>query len=65
MNHRIEIVISPTGQATVQTKGFSGPTCRDASKFLESALGQPVGEQLSAEFYQAATANHQTQQQRG
>ena len=48
----IEITISPTGQSTIQTKGFSGSSCRDASRFIEQALGQQVREQLTAEFHQ-------------
>ncbi len=52
----LEIVISPTGQATVQTKGFVGATCREASQFLEQALGRRTTEQLSAEFHQTASA---------
>ena len=57
----IEIVVSPTGQTDVQTKGFSGGDCREASKFLEEALGQRVNETLTAEFHQAA--NQQVVQQ--
>ncbi len=48
----IEITISPTGESTVQTKGFTGSSCRDASRFIEQALGQKTGETLTAEFYQ-------------
>jgi len=59
----IEIIVTPKGETTVTTKGFVGSSCRDASKFLESALGQRVGETLTAEFHQAATVE-QTQQQR-
>ena len=57
----IEIIISPKGETTVTTKGFSGAGCRDASRSLEEALGQRTGEQLTAEFHQAQTAeqNHQ------
>lgn len=51
----IEIIVSPTGQTDVQTKGFVGGECRDASKFLEEALGQRVNETLTAEFHQAAS----------
>ena len=47
----IEIVISPTGQTRIETKGFTGATCREASQFLEAALGQRTGEQRTAEFY--------------
>ena len=49
----IEIVIDPQGKTTVQTKGFVGASCREASRFLEEALGQHTGEQLTAEFHQA------------
>ena len=49
----IEITISPTGETTVETKGFSGGECRDASRFVETALGQRTAEQLKGEFYQS------------
>ena len=47
----IEITITPTGQTSVETKGFSGAECRQASEFIEKALGQRTGEQLTGEFY--------------
>jgi hypothetical protein len=59
----IEILVSPKGETTVTTKGFAGSSCRDASKFLETALGQRIAEQLTPEFHHAA-AVEQTQQQR-
>jgi hypothetical protein len=58
----IEIIVSPKGETTVQTKGFAGGECRRASKFVEQALGQRTGEQLTAEFHQQAVqrqTNHQ------
>jgi hypothetical protein len=55
MSPTIEILISPAGKTTVQTKGFTGSACRDASRLLEQALGQRTNEQLTAEFYQPAT----------
>ena len=36
----IEIIVSPTGQSQVQTRGFRGSDCRQASRFLEQALVQ-------------------------
>lgn len=51
----IEITVSPTGQTSVQTKGFTGSACREASRFVEEALGQRVNETLTAEFHQAAS----------
>ena len=58
----IEITVSPKGETTVQTKGFAGGECRQASEFIEKALGQRTGEQLTAEFHQQAVqqqTNHQ------
>ena len=62
-NKTIEIVVSPQGAATVTTKGFAGATCRNASRYLEEALGQRGGETLTVEFYQPAQ-NHQEQRER-
>ena len=53
MKRTIEITVSPTGETTVESKGFSGSECRDASKFMEQALGQRTAEQLTGEFYQS------------
>ena len=58
----IEIIIAPNGQSTVETKGFTGSECRDASRFIEQAIGQSTGEVLKAEFYQAASSQQQIQQ---
>lgn len=51
----IEIIVSPTGQTRVETKGFAGSGCREASEFLEKALGERTSEQLTPEFYQSRT----------
>ena len=58
----IEILVAPTGETTVLTKGFAGASCRDASKFIEKALGRQVDEQLTAEFHQAEQAEARNQQ---
>ena len=59
----IEILVSPKGETSVQTQGFSGSFCRDASRFLEQALGSRVSETLTAEFHQTALDNHVIRQQ--
>ncbi len=56
MRRTIEVVVSPNGETSVQTLGFSGPTCREASKFLEQALGHRAEERLTAEFHQVEAA---------
>ena len=59
----IEITVSPAGETTVQTKGFAGAECREASRFVEQALGQRTGETLTAEFHQTQPLR-QTEPQR-
>lgn len=51
MTRTIEIVVTADGSTSVQTRGFSGSNCRDASRFLEEALGKRTDEKLTAEFY--------------
>lgn len=53
MSRVIEVTVSPTGEATVQTKGYVGGDCVQASKFLERALGIATADQKTAEYYQA------------
>jgi hypothetical protein len=55
----MEVLVSPAGQTTVQTKGFAGDACRHASKALENALGLVEREQLTAEFHQATVSQRQ------
>lgn len=62
MSKTIEIVVAPNGQAHVETKGFTGSECRQASEFIERALGSKTGETLKAEFYQAAVATQQVKE---
>ena len=53
----IEIVVTPEGKATVQTLGFSGASCREASRFIEQALGPQLADRQTAEFYQPEAAS--------
>jgi hypothetical protein len=63
MNQRtIEVLVSPKGETVVQTKGFAGSDCLEASKFLEQALGTVTGDRKTAE-YLASTATQQVVQQ--
>ena len=48
----IEIIVTPTGQTTLQTLGFTGAGCKQASRFLEETLGQKTADRRTAEFYQ-------------
>lgn len=65
-NRIIEILVETNGSTRVQTKGFSGSECRQASQFIEQALGKRTEEQLTAEFHQQAgqhASHQQTNQQ--
>ena len=59
MSRVIEVIVSPKGETSIQTKGYSGSECLQASKFLEQALGIVASEKKTAEFYQAAQAQQQ------
>lgn len=59
----IEIIVSPNGKSRIETKGFTGDDCRQASQVVEQALGQQTGEQLTPEFY--ATSGEQQQLREG
>jgi hypothetical protein len=52
LNKTIEIILDSKGQTRVETRGFSGGECREASRFLEQALGSRSGETFTAEFHQ-------------
>jgi Protein of unknown function (DUF2997) len=51
MSKIIEVIVSPRGETTVQTKGYAGDSCLKASRALEEALGVSVSENKSAEFF--------------
>ena len=63
MNLRtIEIIVSPAGQIVLETKGYSGAGCQDASRLLEQALGQVTAEQKTAAFYQPVATGQEVRQ---
>ncbi len=59
----IEITVSPEGATSIKTSGFTGSSCRDATRELERALGVSGRESLLPEFY-AKTSTGQRVQQR-
>jgi hypothetical protein len=58
----IEVVVSPRGEATVQTKGYVGGDCLGASKFLEEALGVATADHKTAEYYQEVVTEQHVRQ---
>ena len=61
----INIIVSPKGETTLQTKGFAGAECQEASRQLESALGIRQGEQLTPEFHQTTGIQQNARQCNG
>jgi hypothetical protein len=58
----IEITVSPQGAASIKTSGFTGSSCRDATRDLERALGVPGTEHLLPEYFQRASTGEQIRQ---
>jgi hypothetical protein len=58
----IEVLVSKTGEVSVQTKGFAGSDCLQASKFLEQSLGVISTDRKTTEFYQEVPEQQQLQQ---
>jgi hypothetical protein len=63
MTRTIEIIVAADGKTTVQTRGFVGSSCQDASRFIEQALGSSTREQRTAEFYQTEPVEQSQEQQ--
>ena len=58
----IEITVDPRGQSKVETRGFAGGECREASRFVEQALGTRSAETLTAEFHQGQQSDQELRQ---
>ena len=51
MNKTITIIVAPDGKTKIETDGFTGSSCREASRFLEDAIGTGIVERLKAEYF--------------
>jgi hypothetical protein len=58
----IEIIVDPAGEARLQTRGYGGASCRDASRLLEQALGTVQSDMPTPEMYQSQTEPQQVRQ---
>ena len=58
----IEITVSPEGATSIKTSGFTGSSCRDATRELARALGVSGRESLLPEFYNQTSTGAQIQQ---
>ena len=58
----IEITIDTKGELVVQTRGFNGASCKEASRLLEQTLGLAVSDAATPEMYQTAVTKQQIHQ---
>ena len=63
MSRIIEMTVSPKGETSIQTKGYAGSDCLQASKWLEQALGIATADRKTGEFYQSAQTEQHLKQQ--
>jgi hypothetical protein len=59
---KIEITVSPEGATSIKTSGFTGGSCKDATRDLERALGVSGRESLLPEFYGQTSTGEQLRQ---
>jgi hypothetical protein len=48
---KIEITVTPEGSVSIKTAGFTGGSCRDATRDMEKALGLADREHLLPEYF--------------
>jgi hypothetical protein len=54
------VLVSPQGETTLQTHGYTGGDCLAASAFLERALGVTTSDTCTANFYQTIPLTQET-----
>lgn len=50
----IKVTVDQLGGTVVETEGFQGKECMEATKQLKRALGKVTGEKKTKEFHQTA-----------
>ena len=58
----IEITVTPEGATSIKTSGFTGGSCKDATRDLERALGVAGRENLLPEYFQRTSTGEQIRQ---
>ena len=59
MKPTIEIIVSASGEITIDAVGFKGADCEQATRYLEEALGQPASRTKKPEYHQSRKAGQQ------
>jgi hypothetical protein len=53
----IVLVVAPDGATRVETHGFVGAACREASRFIELSLGTNTAEKLTPEYHEVPSTS--------
>jgi hypothetical protein len=62
----IEVLIDTKGGISMETKGFAGEACREATRELERSLGLVTRDQQTPEMFLASTqSQHQSLESAG
>jgi len=56
---RVEILFGPHGEVVIEAVGFKGKGCKEATKFLEEALGKEVDVKQKIEWHLQNAENYQ------
>ncbi len=59
---KIEITVSAEGAVSIKTSGFTGSSCRDATRDMEKALGVSGREHLLPEYFGRTSTGERLQQ---
>jgi hypothetical protein len=59
---KIEITVNPEGTVSIKTSGFTGSSCKDATRDIERALGVAGRESLLPEYFNQTSTGQQVQQ---
>ncbi|HSF31390.1 MAG TPA: DUF2997 domain-containing protein [Candidatus Tectomicrobia bacterium] len=63
LKREMEIEIGRDGKVNIKVKGVQGADCLEFSQFLEEALGEPLEQELTSEYYQVPASTETTVQQ--
>ena len=64
MKRNIEIIISPSGEVSIDAIGFKGADCERATAYLEQALGVVATKIKKPEYHSRATSFNQQKLER-
>jgi hypothetical protein len=59
---KIEITVWPEGATSIKTTGFTGSSCKDATRDIERALGVSGRESLLPEYFNRTSTDERLRQ---